>query len=153
MHELIEELQAFHRLKAQQLLALEKARNDLLRTPASHAARKQLAELLNPFQGPAESAHHRNEEAILRQLRTTDAPIHRRVDEISGDHSAFARIIEDLVRLITDAQRPVGEVRVRIDHFINQYGDHASNEELIFFPIADQHLTGSDWQQIKLIWI
>ena len=93
MHGFIEELQQYHHDKASHLDALQKFCN-VLTDSKSECSKAELTELYAPFRSSEEQAHHRNEELILLHLRTTDAPIHRKVNEISDDHAAFDRIIQ-----------------------------------------------------------
>ena len=152
MHELIQELQQYHREKARNLFDLEKSVNNLLENGSSEEYGQTLQALFEPFQNIAEVAHHQNEEVILSELRKTSAPIHRRVDEISADHEAFDRKIVEISTKIIDHSVSCTELCSTIKSFVAIYKDHADGEENIFFPMADKYLTGSHWGRIKKAW-
>lgn len=152
MHGLIEELYQYHRDKAGHLLDLERGTDEL---SEDHPLEKRIEifrELFEPFRCAAESAHHYNEEAILAELRKTDAPIHRRVDEISADHVAFERISSKIWTRMSDPATSPAELRASVTEFIGYYKDHADGEEMIFFPSADTHLNDSHWRRIRKVW-
>ena len=152
MHDLIEELQEYHRTKARHLFDLEKGVANLS-NKQNFATRTQTVQaLFEPFCNSPEIAHHHNEEIIVAELRLTSAPIHRRVDEISGDHQAFDRISGDIQLKIASEAVGLEELRSTIDRFIDIYKDHAAGEDTIFFPIADQYLQARNWQNIKRMW-
>lgn len=152
MHELIVELKEYHRAKARHLLDLEKGVGSVSENDSPDDYAKILKALFEPFLNTAEASHHRNEETILHELRKTSAPIHRRVDEISGDHRAFDRIIRDISRKLDDESVGCGELCASISNFVEIYKDHAAGEESIFFPIADKYLEASHWRTIKKAW-
>lgn len=148
MHALIEELRDYHRLKSRHLLQLDRAKADLARG----GPREALVVPLRLFQGPSEEAHHRNEELILAQVRVTDAPIHPRLAQLTGDHDAFTGRVSALIRLVEEADVTLEQLRCSIEDFARHYDDHASGEENIFFPLADRTLSGSHWSAIERDW-
>ena len=152
MHELIQELQLYHREKARNLFDLERCVESLLADRPSRKYAQTLRGLFEPFQNTAEIAHHHNEEIILLELRKTPAPIHRRVDEISADHRAFDKIIVEISTKMTDDSVGCAELCSTIQNFVATYNDHASGEENIFFPIADKFLEVSHWRRIEKAW-
>ena len=152
MHVLIQELKNYHRDKASHLTSLLECVRWHTENDYSKESLQEIAERFGPFQRDAERAHHRNEELILRELRTTGAPIHRRVDEIGDDHLALDRItsaISSKLVLLAEAPEVVcGDIL----QFIRTYDDHAVGEESIFFPIADQYLAKPQWLRIEKEW-
>ena len=151
MHELIEELQQYHHEKAGHLHALQDFSIRLV--DDSSTVKDELTELFAPFRCGSETAHHRNEELILLHLRTTDAPIHRKVNDISADHAAFERILWQLMKMIVDADVSRGELSDALKNFVSVYHDHASSEENIFFPIADEYMTERTWAAVRGDWL
>lgn len=152
MHGLIEELYQYHKEKAVHLLDLERGTEELSEDQPLEKRIEIFQDLFEPFYCAAESAHHSNEEAILAELRKTDAPIHRRVDEISADHEAFERISTKIWARMSDQATSPAELRAAIAEFVGYYKDHADGEEMIFFPIADAHLRDSHWRRVRKIW-
>ena len=152
MHYLIEELRGYHREKAVHLFNLEKGVADLSMRVNFKNRTRTIQALFEPFCNSTEVAHHHNEEIILAELRLTPAPIHRRVEEISGDHQAFDRISGEIQLKIANEAVGLEELRSTINRFIDIYKDHASGEDAIFFPIADQYLKPNQWQAIKKMW-
>ncbi|MBT8077567.1 MAG: hemerythrin domain-containing protein [Gammaproteobacteria bacterium] len=151
MHGFIEELQQYHHEKAGHLHALQDYSVRLVEV--ADTRKDELTELFDPFRGVSETAHHRNEELILLHLRTTDAPIHRKVNEISADHAAFERILSQLMRMIVDESVSHGELSDALQNFVTVYHDHASSEENIFFPIADEYMTERTWRAVRDDWM
>ena len=152
MHGFIEELQQYHHDKAGHLHDLQNY-SVRLADDRQESSKEELTELFEPFRSKLESAHHRNEELILLHLRTTDAPIHPKVKDISADHAAFDRIIERITAMIFDAAVTRAELSATIQSFVTIYNDHAGGEENIFFPIADQYLTAREWRAVGNDWI
>ena len=152
MHGFIEELQQFHHDKARHLDELQVFSLKLV-DPNPSARKEELTELFEPFRNSLEEAHHRNEELILLHLRTTDAPIHRKVNEISADHAAFDRILERIVSMIFDGDVSRAELGSAVQNFVAIYNDHASSEENIFFPIADEFMAQREWRAVADDWI
>lgn len=152
MHELIVELQKYHRTKLRHLGVLERYVGGMSEddSRSEHAARIKV--LFEPFYDTAEGAHHRNEEAILLELRKTSAPLHRRVEEISGDHDAFTGIIARISAQLDCESVGCAELRASILNFIAIYRDHAAGEESIFFPIADKYLGDAHWRRVRDAW-
>lgn len=153
MHDLIEELRRFHSKKSYHLNLLDRAIADLSKSQQSTDTRPLLRELFEPFDDPAEIAHHHNEELILRELLTTDIPIHRKVTEISADHEAFDRITARIVSKIENPQIEIDILRANIQEFLVIYNDHANGEENVFFPLADRNLQDSHWNKVYKSWI
>ena len=108
--------------------------------------------MFKPFQDASEVAHHHNEELILAELRNTPASIHRRVEEISGDHQAFNRIIDEISTKIISHSTSCAELCATINSFVATYKDHAAGEENIFFPMADEYLEDHHWRAIEKAW-
>lgn len=152
MHGFIEELQQYHHDKAHHLRDLQ-AFSLALAEDGTDRVKEELTELFEPFRNKTEVAHHRNEELILLHLRTTDAPIHRKVNEISADHAAFERIIHRITAMIIDADVSRAELSATVQSFVTIYNDHAGGEENIFFPIADEYLGDREWQAVAQNWM
>jgi len=152
MHELIVELQRYHSMKAHHLAKLETCISNLTEDTWHDEVRLILVDLFEPFQTSAEEEHHFNEELILQELRKTSAPIHRRVEEISGDHGAFNRISAQISGTLNDKSSGYVEISSTINRFVNIYKDHAAGEESIFFPTANQYLKESHWRCIAAEW-
>jgi hemerythrin-like domain-containing protein len=152
VHELIEELQQYHKEKSCHIFDLEKGVNSLTANDSPEKSTQTIQALLEPFQNKADVAHHHNEEIILSELRKTSAPIHRRVEDISADHEAFDTMIADISSKIVDQSVGCDELCSRIKRFVAVYNDHANGEENIFFPIADKYLQDSHWTRIKKAW-
>ena len=152
MHGFIEELQSYHHEKAHHLRELQDFAERLI-SERNRAEKEELTELFAPFGSKTEVAHHRNEELILLHLRTTDAPIHRKVNEISADHEAFDRILIRITRMILNSDVSRGELSDAIHNFVAIYHDHASGEENIFFPIADEYMTERTWRAVADDWL
>ncbi len=152
MHRRIEELQQYHAKKSKALKELQSSISLLAETENLPALVGKIQELLSAFDADTESEHHRKEELILEELRKTEAPIHRKVDELSGDHRAFAKILGRLHQLIEENKGDPDLLSVQIGEFIKHYEDHAGTEELIFFPMADQYLEESNWQNVEKQW-
>ncbi|MCB1756942.1 MAG: hemerythrin domain-containing protein, partial [Gammaproteobacteria bacterium] len=128
MHKLIEQLQRYHAEKARVLADLQSLNGSLAETDDPSAVLLQLTEILQGFDGSAETEHHHNEELILAELRKTDAPIHRRVEEITGDHKAFSKILARLLDQLEENQDDLQLISSEISEFIKNYEDHANTE-------------------------
>ena len=152
MHRLIEELKQYHSEKAHYLSELGKCVNSIIEDSYPKDSYRELQQLFQPFQHQAELLHHHNEELILRELRATSAPIHRRVEEISADHTELDRIVANIACEIENESMHYREVCANIHNFIRIYDDHASGEEAIFFPISEQYLEQRHWLKISRAW-
>ena len=152
MHDLIQELQHYHKEKARHLFDLEQAVERLTEEDYAGDYTPVLRELFQPFQDAMEVAHHHNEEIILAELRKTPASIHRRVEEISGDHQAFNRITAEISSKIINQSVSCAELCATITSFVATYKDHAAGEENIFFPMADKHLEAHHWLIVEKAW-
>jgi len=152
VNELIDQLLEYHKVKSRHLLDLETGIDGLPEDDNPQQRKQKLQTLFSVFQNNAEESHHHNEELILSELRRTDAPIHRRVEEISADHKAFNRIADDISKKLSSESVSPGDLYSVIGHFIETYKDHANGEETIFFPIAERYLRKSHWSRIKKAW-
>ena len=152
MHELILQLQQYHREKARHLYELEKVVNEFLENGPAGDYAQALHVLFDPFQSTGAANHHHNEELILAELRQSSAPIHRRVDEIPADHLAFNKIAFTISSMLQDDSIGCAELCSTMQNFIRIYDDHASGEEAIFFPIADKYLEVAHWDSIWKAW-
>ena len=151
MPELIDELKRFHGAKATVLAECQSLLDDL----DDHEAkvRAKLMQILDTFQDGAERSHHRNEELVLHELRSTDAPIHPRISAISDEHRAFESIIAKLARKIADREVERAVLAAEVRWFVELYDAHATNEEAIFFPLATRELDDPAWQRLSAAWI
>ena len=152
MHGLIEELQQYHSDKAGHLSALWNFVGSVDGAALNEADWRDLKQLFQPFHMRSESIHHHNEELILFELKTTEAPIHRRVAEISADHAAFDRIVGKLVKQIEAAEVSDAQISAELTRFMEIYDDHANGEENIFFPLADRFLSDKNWRRVARSW-
>ncbi len=147
---LVAELQSFHREKSKLLARIESC----VDTIEEHDARvrNELFDLCCSFESGEEQAHHQNEELLLAQLRSTDAPIHNRIEHIADEHHAFHRIISRTLGMLRDPYVEPGTISAEIHWFLDLYERHAMNEEAIFFPIVRKHIPESLWHTIELGW-
>lgn len=152
MHELIVELQQYHKTKAGVLLDLESKAIALLETNARDGCWSAIQSLFEHFQSKSELTHHQNEELILTELLTTSAPIHRRVEQIAADHTAFVRITSSIERKLSDPDASRNEMSSDIRSFVQIYKDHANGEDMIFFPMADKYLENHHWATVRKNW-
>ena len=147
MHKLIEELQEYHVKKFAVLSKIQSLANELLNSDQPEPIVESLRNIINDFGSSSEKTHHHNEELILAQLQQTETPLHRKVEEISADHQAFAHIVARLLRQIDEHSADTALIANAINDFIKNYEDHANTEELMFFPAAEQNLTDKAWGQ------
>jgi hemerythrin-like domain-containing protein len=152
MHEFIEELHRYHRDKARHLFELECCAEELSEGSAKRSSTRLLRRYFEPFCSPDETAHHAKEELILAELQRTEAPIHRRVNEIAADHQAFDRICTNIWASIIAHPDSPSEIISPIRQFISVYKDHADGEEAIFFPIANNYLKPRNWHEVEKHW-
>lgn len=150
MHELINRLLQFHERNAKQVSKIDSCLSAIEASDVN--ARSELKALIASFRSDADIAHHRNEELILAELKKTSVPINNQITDISEDHRAFARIIERLCTKIDDASVEPAELVADVEWFLGQYDNHATNEEAILFPEAEQHLSPSAWSRIRSAW-
>lgn len=151
MHPLLEELHRYHR-NVSTTIEQMKSLVEKFKTDSCDAGdRKTLFKLLESLHGEAESRHHQNEELIRRLLLTTRAPVHQRVLDIERDHHGFDRIASQLKALEHSSLTPA-EIATFIEDYIHKYYDHLDGEENIFFPLADEWLSDSQWQEIRRQW-
>lgn len=150
VHELINSLLQFHEQKARQISKMD-ACLEAIEASDVHA-RSELKEQIASFRSDADKAHHFNEELILSELKKTSAPINSRITDISDDHRAFARIVERLCKKIDDPSVEPPQIVADVEWFLGQYDNHATNEEAILFPLAEQHLSPSAWSRIRTEW-
>ncbi len=150
MHELINSLQQYHHEKAHVLSQIDSLVLEIGKREQS--ARTELRALLESFHSGAESAHHHNEELILLELRKTAVPIHRLIENISEEHAAFHRILGRLNARVVDSSISCEVVSSDIIWFARQYDEHATAEETIFFPAADNALSSDAWSRVEKAW-
>ncbi|MFZ3202256.1 MAG: hemerythrin domain-containing protein [Pseudomonas sp.] len=151
MHPLLEELHHYHQNISATIDQMKGLLGKLENDTGDAADRQQLFALLESLHGEAETRHHQNEELIRRLLLTTRAPVHPRVLDIERDHQGFARIASQLKALEHSSLTP-REIATFIEDYIHKYYDHLDSEENIFFPLADEWLSDTQWQEIKQQW-
>lgn len=151
MHHFVQQLIEFHKEKSS---AMTKIQHLLPRVKKSdEPARIELIRQFEGFRGAAERAHHQNEELILGELERHHQPIHPRIARTADEHKVFAQIV---ARLFTEISEPTDEAAIlvsKVEWFIGQYDDHATNEEAILFPAANQNLSRSAWSRIADAWL
>ena len=151
MHELIDELVRYHRAKAAVLTEMQLLFPAVEKGNAN--SRDALGILFESFRCGNEKAHHHNEELILDELRRGDSPIHARIERTAEEHIIFGQLAH---RLCSEISGSIGEPAVvvaNVEWFLNQYDDHASNEETILFPAAERKLSASGWSRVRKDWI
>lgn len=147
---LVAELQEFHRKKSQLLARIETCVDDIEEHDAR--VRNELFDLCCSFESGEEQAHHQNEELLLKHLRTTDAPIHNRIEHIADEHRSFHRIISRTLGMLRDPYVEPATISAEIHWFLDLYERHATNEEMIFFPMVRKYIPESHWSEIEKGW-
>ncbi len=148
--ELIGDLHRFHRKKSS-LLGQVRASVDEVEDHDARV-RRELIDLCRSFHSDAEAAHHHNEELLLESLRTTEAPVHNRIEHISAEHRSFHQIVERLLAMLGDPGVEPAIIAAEIRWFMDLYEHHATNEEAIFFPMARKYIEEPDWVRIEVQW-
>ena len=151
MHPLLEELHLYHHNISTTIDQIKNLLAQFKSGTCDVVDRDKLFNLLESLHGEAETQHHQNEELIRQLLLTTRAPVHPRVLDIERDHQGFARIASQLKALEHSSHTPK-EIATFIEDYIHKYYDHLDSEENIFFPLADEWLTTSQWQDIQQQW-
>lgn len=151
MHPLLEELHLYHHNISTTIDQIKNLLTQFKSGTCDVVDRDKLFNLLESLHGEAETQHHQNEELIRQLLLTTRAPVHPRVLDIERDHQGFARIASQLKALEHSSHTPK-EIATFIEDYIHKYYDHLDSEENIFFPLADEWLTTSQWQDIQQQW-
>ena len=151
MHELLSELNSYHRQASDRAGDLSRLAKELAQNGEEHV-RETILEILATFNNEEEKAHHHNEELIRKALIKTDAPIHRRVEQIEKDHQAFGRILSNILSQCQDPKVTAAVLSSQINDYIDKYYDHLEAEETIFFPMAEKWLEDEHWEHVKKSW-
>ncbi len=151
VHQFIQQLIEFHKDKSSTMTEIQRLLP--LVQKSDEPARIELGRQFGAFRGAAERAHHQNEELILSELELHDQPVHPLIARTAEEHKVFAQIV---ARLFKEINAPTGEAIIlvsKVEWFIGQYDDHATNEEAILFPAADQYLSRSAWLRVGDAWL
>jgi hemerythrin-like domain-containing protein len=151
VHHFIQQLLEFHKEKSSTMTEIQHLL-PLVRK-SDEPARIELISQFEGFRGAAERAHHQNEELILSELERHKQPVHPRIARTADEHKVFAQIV---ARLFEEINEPTGEATIlvsKVEWFIGQYDEHATNEEAILFPAANQYLSRSAWSRVGDAWI
>jgi len=151
MHQLLSELNNYHRQASDRAEGLSRLTKELAQNGEGNV-REAILDILENFNDDAEKAHHHNEELIRKALIKTDAPIHRRVEQIEKDHQAFDRIMSNILSQCRDQHVTAAVLSCQINDYIDKYFDHLEAEETIFFPMAEKWLEDDQWEHIKKHW-
>ena len=151
MHHLIERLVEFHHGKASSMSAMRSLLADVQKS--DQQARQELGRLLALFRDDDERAHHHNEELILLELQRHHQPVHPQIAGISEEHSVFSGMTGRLLDAIYEPLTEVSVLVSDVDWFIVEYDNHATVEETILFPTADQNLSGRAWGRVGKQWL
>ncbi|OZG69984.1 hypothetical protein BTA51_28350 [Hahella sp. CCB-MM4] len=151
MHPLLEELLNYHRQASAVIKEISKLNQELTQTDASDI-RDLLINSLEELKSEEERNHHFNEELVREALMSTEAPIHRSVEQIAKDHAAFGRIMSSLQSQCQDDSCTDEELSSMITDYIDKYFDHLEAEETIFFPMAEKWLDEDLWANVQEKW-
>ncbi len=151
MHELLRELQNYHRQASAVINEIAKLNKELIQTKADDI-RDLITNTLEELKSEKELNHHFNEELVREALMSTEAPIHRRVEQIAKDHAAFHRIMSSLQSQCQNNNCTNEELSSIINDYIDKYFDHLEAEETIFFPMAEKWLDDELWATVQEKW-
>lgn len=151
MHSLLEKLRLYHHDAGEALKKVDDANRDP-KLAGTQELRDMVLVLVQRMQSADEQKHHANEELIRGVLRSTDAPMHRLVEQIADDHAAFDRLVANLKNCCCDECKDAPELHNCIQHYLDNYYQHMEAEETIFFPLADKWLDDERWQLVRRQW-
>jgi hemerythrin-like domain-containing protein len=151
VHHFIQQLIDFHKEKSSSITEIQRLL-PLVRKSVE-PARIDLIDQFEAFRGEAERAHHHNEELILSELERHHQPVHPRIARTADEHKVFVQIVARLHKEIIEQTDEAAILVSKVEWFIGQYHDHATNEEAILFPAANQYLSRSAWLRVDDAWI
>lgn len=95
--------------------------------------------------------HPKEDEYLFRLLRMRTAEADTILDELEGQHNVCATLLAS-VRKAMGAYREGGEL-AGFERSLRAYAEflweHMRKEEEVVLPLAEQHLTGEDWEAIQ----
>lgn len=112
-----------------------------------------IKEIIDYFLTFPDLCHHPRENLILDKLKRRAADAAGAVNDLDAAHSALSVELHEFAHAVVNS---LLELNVPRDHFVklarnflDSERGHMAHEEKVFFPIAEQHLTAADWQDIE----
>jgi len=114
-----------------------------------------LAAMLYYIESFPERQHHPKEDQYLfKALRARTREGSAELDELQGEHVRSGQLIaylaQTLVRYQGGAPDGLATFVAAVDAYAALLGDHMRKEEGVILPLADAHLTESDWSAMAV---
>lgn len=142
-------IQAEHRTLATVVAALQRLLTDV-RQGLAEPDFRLLAAMLYYIESFPESQHHpKEDEYLFKALRARTREGAAVLDELQGEHvrtgQMVAYLAQTLVRYQGGAHDGLDSFTAAVDAYAALLSDHMRKEERVILPLADAHLTDSDW--------
>jgi hemerythrin-like domain-containing protein len=102
---------------------------------------------------PERLHHPKEDDYLFARLEVRDASAKALIDELRAEHVKGGALIRDLERalLFFEEGWPAGgrEFRDAVDAYSDFHWSHMRKEEKQLIPLAERHLSDSDWQLIE----
>ncbi len=97
--------------------------------------------------------HHPLENAVFRRLRERDPAAAEAVGDQEAEHQILASLTEKFREAVRNVLLEAEIPRENFDHIVHElltfYRHHIKQEEVVFFPAAEQALKPEDWVEIE----
>lgn len=151
MPHVLDVLRSEHKTISRLLTSLE-SQVDLFEK-AVHPDYDLMKEVIDYFLTYPDLCHHPKEDLVLAKLADRDLQAAEQVGALDQEHSDISDELHEFAHALTnvllelDVPRDAFVSLARA--FIDRERKHMAQEEKIFFPAAQQHLTDDDWVSIE----
>jgi hemerythrin-like domain-containing protein len=145
-------IQAEHRALGTVVAALQRVLSDVQQERIEPDGRLLAAMLYYIESFPERQHHPKEDDYLFKALRARTREGSTLLDELQGEHvrsgQMMAYLAQTLVRYQGGAPDGLVTFAAAVDAYAALLGDHMRKEESIILPLADAHLTESNWAAI-----
>ncbi len=147
-------IQAEHRALGTVVAALQRLLSDLQQGLIEPDYRLLAAMLYYIESFPERQHHPKEDEYLFKALRARTREGSAELDELQGEHVRSGQLMgylaQTLVRYQGGAPDGLATFIAAVDAYAALLGDHMRKEEGVILPLADAHLTESDWSAMAV---
>lgn len=143
-------IHAEHRALGTVVAALQRVLSDVAQGRVEPDCRIFAAMLYYIEAFPERQHHPKEDDYLFKALRARTREGSALLDELQGEHvrggQMMAYLAQTLVRYQGGAPDGLATFAAAVDAYAALLGDHMHKEEDVILPLADAHLTESDWE-------
>jgi hemerythrin-like domain-containing protein len=102
---------------------------------------------------PERLHHPKEDDYLFARLEVRHAGAQALIKDLRGEHVMGAGLVRELERslLFFEEGWPTGanEFRAAVDAYVTFHWNHMRKEEQVLLPLAEAHLTDSDWEAVS----